>query len=75
MAVMISYSPVRLQLWEGYVTGFSNTRYKQKKTMMLTRWEKDLKMVENDVQKRGTAFLKEYRFYSLGHTQDFVHIR
>ena len=53
----------------------TRTGYEEKKTKVLTRWEKDLEMVENDPQKKGTAFPREYRFYSPGNTQDFVHIR
>ena len=49
--------------------------YKQKKTTILTRWERDIETAENEAQNKGTTFPKEYRFYSLGNTQDFVHIR
>jgi len=51
------------------------TGYEERKTTVLTRWEKDLEMTENDLQEKDTAFPREYRFYSPGNTQDFVHIR
>jgi len=53
----------------------TRTRYEERKTMVLTRWEKDLETTENDPPEKDAAFPREYRFYSLGNTQDFVHIR
>jgi len=43
--------------------------------MVLMTWEKNLETTENDPQEKDAAFPREYRFYSPGNIQDFVHIR